>query len=74
MVPPKTHPKWAALAQGSFDYKFSNPAASMLLWSVRYATKQNPSPETLTGAIDDLHSFCTKYQNILKPDLAAIFK
>lgn len=73
MVPPKTHPKWSALLQGRFDYKFSNAAASMLLFRIKCDLKKDPSPFALSKAIDEMHAFCTKYQVHLQQDLKNIF-
>ena len=73
MVPPKTHPKWAALLQGRLDYKFSNAAASMLLFQLKGELRANSSPTALAGAVEKLHAFFTKYDRMLQPDIAAIF-
>ncbi len=73
MVPPKSHPKWAALLQGRLDYKFSNAAASMLLFQLKGDLRANSSPAALAGAVDQLHAFFTKYDRMLQPDTAAIF-
>lgn len=73
MVPAKTHPKWAALVQGRLDYRFSNAAASMLLFQLKADLRANPAPSALAGAIDQLHAFFTKYDRMLQSDIAAIF-
>lgn len=73
MVPPKTHPKWAGLLQGRFEYKFSNAAASMLLFRIKCDLKKDTSAVALSKAIDEMHAFCTKFYGFLKQDLKNIF-
>jgi hypothetical protein len=73
MVPPNTHPKWAALVQGRIEYKFSNAAASMLLWRLKGEVKKDTSAAALNKAIGEMHAFCTKYQGFLLADLQSIF-
>jgi len=73
MVPPKTHPKWAALLQGRFDYKFNNAAASMLIYQLKSDVKKDGSPANLEKAIDTMHAFFTKYARMLTADIKIIF-
>lgn len=73
MLPSKSHPKWASLIQGGLDYKFSNAAASMLLFQLKSDHRSNPSPATLNASVDRLHAFCGKYERMLQSDLNAIF-
>ena len=73
MVPSKTHPKWAALLQGRIDYKFSNAAASMMLFRLKCDIKKDESPVALAKAVDMMHAFATKYERMLDPDIKAIF-
>ena len=73
MIPPKFHPRWTALLQGRVDHKFSNAAASMLLFQLKSDLRTNPSPAALTAATDQLHAFFTKYERMLQADVNAIF-
>lgn len=73
MVPQKAHPKWAALVQGRFEYKFSNAAASMLLFRLKTDVKRDGSPAMLGKAVDEMHAFCCKYEKFLHQDLNTIF-
>jgi len=73
MLPPVTHPRWAALLQDRFEYKFSNASASMLLFQLKCDLKKDPSPAALAKAIDQLHAFTTKYERMLRTDLTVLF-
>jgi hypothetical protein len=73
MVPSKTHPKWTALLQDRVDYKFSNAAASMLLFQLKCDLKRDTSPAVLAKSVDTMHAFVTKYQRMLDGDIKAIF-
>lgn len=73
MLPSKTHPAWAALLQGQREYKFSNAAASMLLFQLRCDLKRDGSAASVGRAVDQFHAFCSKYERMLQSDLAAIF-
>jgi len=73
MVPPKTHPNWAALIEGRLDCRFSNAAASMLLFRLQNDVRNDPSPPALLKATDELHAFFTKYERTLETELKTIF-
>ncbi len=59
--------------QGHLDYKFSNAAASMLLFRLKGDFRRDPTHTTLLRAVEEMHAFFCKYQRILAPDIAAIF-
>ena len=73
MVPPKNHPKWAALIQGRLDCKLNNAAASMLLFRLQSDVKAGVSPAATVRATDELHAFFVKYERMLEPEIKAIF-
>ena len=73
MVPPNNHPKWVPLIEGRLDCKFSNAAASMLLFRLQSDVKKDASPSARLKAIDELHAFFTKYERMLEAEIKAIF-
>jgi hypothetical protein len=73
MLPPHTHPTWAALLQGRIEHKFTNAAASMLLFQLRCDLRRDDTPAGLGRAASQLHAFCTKYERMLRSDLAVLF-
>ncbi len=73
MVPPKLHPRWAALLQGRHEHKFNNAAASMLLFQLKADLRANGSPTAMAAAVDQAHAFFTKYERMLQADIQAIF-
>lgn len=72
MLPSKNDPRWTALLTGKIDYKFSNAAASMLMF--RLKTKVKSDSANLATYLNEMHAFFTKYEGILKEDITIIFK
>lgn len=73
MVPEKNHPKWEALIQDRLNCKFSNSAASMLLFRLQSDVKKDTSPAALHKATDEMHAFFTKYERMLESEIKAVF-
>jgi hypothetical protein len=73
MVPPKTHPTWAALLQGRLEHKFGNAAASMLLFQLKSDLRKDSSLSAQDRATNTMHAFFTKYERTLQTDIKAIF-
>jgi len=74
MIPPKTDPRWKNLIEGNIQHTFKLVSAGMCLARNQRHVHLNPNPETLQAAIDEVHAFFTKYENLLAEDLPVIFK
>lgn len=73
MIPSKNHPQWAPLIEGHLNCKFSHAAASMLLIRLQNDVKQGTSPNALLKATDELHTFFTKYEQLLESEIKVVF-
>ena len=74
MIPSKDHPTWKLLVKGESVHQFKALSAAMCVSRiVRFVQKQGGSPEAVDLAIDDLHSFFGKLEDLLAEDIKAIF-
>ncbi|SEP64582.1 hypothetical protein SAMN04488038_10166 [Solimonas aquatica] len=73
MIPPKSHPKWAALAKGEVKVQFRVFAGNMMLNQCQRKLAENGSAETLRACIDEVHAFFTKYERIYAAELETLF-
>ena len=71
---PKTHPNWARLVVGSLSHEFKVVSASLMLSRIVREFKNDPTPAKKQASIDEFIAFCSKYEGLLKDDLAQVFK
>lgn len=72
MLPNKSDPRWLALLTGATNYKFSNAAVSMLMFQLK--SKVRTDNANIAQHVAEMHTFFTKYENVLKDDIKVIFK
>lgn len=72
MLPTPSDPRWASLLTGTINHKFSNAAASMLIFQLKARVKRNPAD--MSACVGEMHTFFAKYQNMLRDDIRAIFQ
>lgn len=73
MLPPKTDPRWRALAEGRLAFEPSFLALKFLLQRIHlrlYADSQKLHVEEM---IDDLYAFFEKYERFLAEDIKRAF-
>ncbi len=64
--------KWQTIFKEAQNYKFDNFGFSMMIGRLSRKFKKDPS--TLKVCVEEANSFCNKYGNILKNDLAKLNK
>lgn len=62
--------KWEELFRGKSIYKFENLGFSMMI--SRLSRQFRKQPKSLSSCINEANSFCDKYNDILKNDLAKL--
>lgn len=67
-----TDVQWKALFAGEMIVQFDNLGLSMMVMRLQRNYKKDPG--TLEQCIQEANSFCEKYENLVKNDLAKIFK
>lgn len=73
MIPPKIHPKWAALVKGDLKVQFRVFAGNMMLNQCQRKIAESGSPDVLRACVDEAHAFFTKYERIYADELKALF-
>lgn len=74
MVPPKSHPRYKELVTGQFSHSFRLlPAGMCVARNLRAVRLEGGGSELLQNAIEDVHTFFSKYEPIMTDDLKAIF-
>jgi len=74
MIETKENPRWIALLKGDIHHThFKFVAAAMMVSKCQRLVAFDTSPQGLKKSLDELHAFFTKYENLVKDDLNAIF-
>lgn len=73
MLPGKIDPRWRRIVTGEVNYKFKSVPAAMCAFRLTSAVRRNGSPKVIEASIDELHTFFTKYESVLKDDIAGLF-
>lgn len=74
MIPPKEHPTWKLLVMGERTHSFKALSAAMCVSRiVRFVQRQEYSTEAVDLAIEELHYFFRKLEDLLGEDIKAIF-
>lgn len=71
MIPPATHPAWAALIKGERTHQFALTSAGLLFFNLHYAHVRDPSK--LGERVDEARRFFAKYEKILADDITRLF-
>ncbi len=76
MIPSKTDPKWRAIATGALQVKLECLPLKIMVMRFTMDAQRNPEqrPEMIQACVDELHSFCSKFPDLVKSDLAKIFR
>ena len=74
MLPSPYHPKWRMLVLGECDHQFKLVAASMIVARLRRTVKADGSEKCIQACVGELIAFMSKYEAVVKDDLAAVFK
>jgi len=74
MIAPKEDPKWTALLRGEIQHQFQLASAAMIVSRCQRQVFGDPSPQTVTKNLDELHTFFSKFENVAGDDLNAIFR
>ncbi|WP_028580483.1 hypothetical protein [Desulfogranum japonicum] len=59
-IPPKTNPGWKEIVTGKKAFSLKFLAAKILLGRLVRTVKTDPSPDSVSAAIDELHALYTK--------------
>ena len=73
MIAPKDNAKWTELLNGQVQHQFQLASAAMIVSRCQRQLLRDPSPQTLSKNLDELHAFFTKFENVVSDDLKAIF-
>ncbi|HTI01935.1 MAG TPA: hypothetical protein VL752_13395 [Acidisoma sp.] len=72
-VPPITDQRWRDVATGKIARPWKLLAVKIMMTRILGLTKADPSPTTVNGCVQEIHSFFVKNAQIAQDDLAAIF-
>lgn len=72
MIPTIQQPQWGDLVKGKIDPQLKSFSFKMKVFSVRKFFEVGTL--TLTDAIKDLHSHCSKHEQMYQADIDLIFK
>ena len=74
MIETKENPRWVALLKGDIHHThFKFVAAAMMVSRCQRELALDASHQGIKKSLDQLHTFFTKYENLVKDDLNAIF-
>ena len=73
MVPSKTDPRWKKLVSGELNHQFKMTAAGMCVSRNQRMYKRENSEAAMKSAVDNLHEFFTKFEQIAGDDINALF-
>lgn len=73
MIASKEDPKWKELLSGRLQHQFQLASAAMIVSRCQRQVSRDPAPQTIEKNLDEMYAFFTKFENVVKDDLRAIF-
>lgn len=73
MIPSISDPRWKSLVQGSLQHDFKSVAAGMCVHRNQRKVVHDPSERSVEAAVQEIHTFFTKYEHVTQKDLDALF-
>lgn len=73
MIPDKSDQRWKKLVTGETVHQFKMTAAGMCVNRNQRMYKRENSDAAMKSAIENLHEFFAKYENVAEDDIKALF-
>jgi len=73
VITSKEDPRWTQLLKGQISHHFKHVSGSMMVSRCQRKVLGDPSPQTISKHIDELHTFFSQHESAFSDDLKAIF-